>query len=251
VVNSTPETPYADKTFSDRNPLKRYLQQRRLRDAMALVQGLADPAVVVDFGAGNGEFCKYLVTRFPAAQVFCFEPHPGLLQQARENLAAHASVSFHSEFEELPIGQADLVFCLEVFEHLPTAESAQALARMVSLLGGTGHAVIGVPVEIGLPALYKGVFRMARRYGAFDARLGNVLGSSLGRPPAERPVVELMPGSYYHLHHLGFDHRSFRLHLEPHFRLIRQSTSPMPLGGTWLNAELNLLLAVREPAGVA
>lgn len=236
------ETPYAEKTFGDRNRVKRYLQHKRLNDALAIADGLPEPDLVVDFGAGNGEFCKWLARRYPRARICCYEPHPLLLQQARDNLAGQPRIEFAARAAELPRQQAGLVFCLEVFEHLPAAESSQALGQIERLLGPRGHLVIGVPVEVGLPALYKGAFRMFRRYGEFDARVANVLRCAIGRPPAVRPTVELMPGSHYHLQHLGFDHRAFFLDLGRHFTRLKQSSSPLRWAGSWVNPEINLLL---------
>lgn len=242
------EIPYAEKTFGDRNPLKRYLQSKRLRDALTLAKGLPQPAIVVDYGAGNGEFCKHLSRCFPHARIACFEPHPGLLQQARENLAGQPRIEFVSSVSALPHQGIDLLFSLEVFEHLPAVERDQALETIGNLLGPAGHAVIGIPVEVGLPALYKGLFRMLRRFGEFDARPLNVLRSALGNPPGDRPAVELLPGVHYHLHHLGFDHRAFRALLSRSFREVRHSGSPLRRAGTWVNAELNLLVTDKTRA---
>jgi SAM-dependent methyltransferase len=235
---------YAAKTFADRNPVKRFVQGRRLRDAVHLAQSLPDPDVIVDFGAGNGELCKRLVRRFPAARIICYEPHPELIQQARANLESIPGVEFCTEASELPRAGADLVFCLEVFEHLPPAESGRVLDQLEKLLRGGGRAILGVPIETGLPALYKGAFRMARRYGEFDARPGHVFGAMAGRPPAERPVVELLPGSHYHLHHMGFDHRVFRRQLLRRFEIEAESGSPFPWLGHWINSEFNVLVGL-------
>jgi SAM-dependent methyltransferase len=245
---SPQETPYAEKTFGDRNRLKRYLQTRRLQDAIALSEGLPEPRAILDFGAGNGELCKRLRDHFPAARLVCFEPHPGLLEQAHRNLAGVTGIEFVSEVGNLTPNQFDLLFCLEVFEHLPAKESEEAIGAIRDLLSTDGHAVIGVPVEVGLPALYKGLFRLFRRYGDFDANVANILRATIGRPPSTRPEVELMPGSFYHLHHLGFDHRKLRHRLSREFIEVRASTSPMNPGSTWLNAELTMLLGTRGGA---
>jgi SAM-dependent methyltransferase len=246
---SQQETPYAEKTFGDRNPLKRYLQTGRLQDAIALSEGLPEPRAILDFGAGNGELCKRLSGHFPKARLVCFEPHPGLLEQARQNLAGVSGIEFVSAAADLSSGQFDLLFCLEVFEHLPAKESEEAIDTIQRLLAPNGHVIIGVPIEVGPPALYKGLFRLFRRYGDFDANMANILRATIGRPPSSRPVVELMPGSFYHLHHLGFDHRRFTKWLEQRFRLIRQSGSPAGWAGSWFNSELNLLFATLDDTG--
>ena len=134
------------------------------------------------------------------------------------------------------------MFCLEVFEHLPPRPAAEALAKIEHLLKDHGTFFVGVPNELFLPALVKGLFRMTRRYGAFDARFGNVLRATIGRPPKRRPVNEIAPGLPYHFHHLGFDYRKLRALLTGTFDLARQFGSP-----TGINPlDLGDLLRTRE-----
>ena len=143
---------------------------------------------VYHFGAGNGELCKWLAGRFTESRIICYEPHPGLLQQAREKLAAFRSIEFAGSLSELPDQAADLVFCLEVFEHLPPTESEQAISSIIALLGEGGHAIIGVPVEVGFPALLK---------GSVDAFCEDLVTNA---------GVLLLPGSLY-----GPDYNAFRV----------------------------------------
>jgi hypothetical protein len=103
---------------------------------------------------------------------------------------------------------------------------------------------VGVPNELFFPALIKGLFRMTRRYGSFDARPGNVLRAVLGRPPKRRPVREITPGLPYHFHHTGFDHRKLRIKLSKTFEIARQFASPV--GGELLGTEIYFILRKRD-----
>src|SRR5579872_1850252 len=197
---------YADLTFRDPNPVKRFLQRRRLAHAIELTREMARPRRILDFGAGNGELCRLLRAEFPAASILCFEPDPGLMGEALHNLSAVEGVEFLSDLNGHQ--SVDLIFCLEVFEHLPEAETAAALRTMAAILADDGRLIIGLPVEVGVPALYKGVFRMVRRYGADDARPRRVFAAVLGLKLA-RPRCETAHGGAYHPFHIGFDHRSF------------------------------------------
>ena len=201
--------------------------------------------MIVDFGAGNGELCKHLSGRFPKAKILCYEPHPELREQARQNLEGADNITFISDPADLPPASAELLFCLEVFEHLPERESGMTMDQIRQTLASGGTAIIGVPIEVGIPALYKGLFRMFRRFGEFDARPMNVLAALFGRAPADRPVVELMPGSYYHLHHLGFDYRRFRKQLNRGFQIVKTSASPFPIFGVTINSELHFVVLNR------
>ncbi len=106
-----------------------------------------------------------------------------------------------------------------------------------NLLACEGKAIIGVPVEIGFPALYKGIFRMFRRFGQFDAIPKHVLCATFGFPPKERPLSEITPGFYFHYVHTGFDHRNLHTLLCEQFTLQQVTSSPFSFFGLWLNPE--------------
>ena len=241
-------TPYANKTFEDRSLIKRFFQNARLKDALRLVHGRDDLDLIVDFGAGNGELCRQLSERFPRARILCYEPHPELQEQARQNLESADNITFINDPAELPLASAELLFCLEVFEHLPERESGLAMDQIRQTLAEDGIAIIGVPIEVGIPALYKGLFRMFRRFGEFDARPMNVLAALFGRVPADRPVVELMPRSYYYLHHLGFDYRQFRKQISREFQIVKTSASPFRIFRGMINSELHFVVNKRGAA---
>src|ERR687893_490253 len=242
-----PERPsrYSGITVQDKNPVKSYLQRRRLRDALSVLdEDFAGK--VLDFGAGSGELSRILAARFPRAEVFCYEPAPDLLEEARRNLSGLDNVVLVPSLDELEGSRFRYVFCLEVFEHLPRRETARAVRAIRRLLDRDGTAVVGVPNELFLPALVKGLFRMTRRYGAFDARPANVLRATFGRPPKRRPKREITPGLPYHFHHTGFDHRELRRTLSETFEVERQFASPV--GGELLGTEIYLVLRKRAAA---
>src|SRR5882672_4481830 len=222
---------YAEITTLDPNPIKRWIQRRRLSSAADLYRPNKSPSAICDYGAGNGELMKLLRPRFPAAQLVCYEPY--LLDQASDNLATVPNIVFTAL---PPQHEMDAVFCLEVFEHLPMRQTLEALAHIKAILKPNGILIIGVPVEVGLPAIYRGCFRMARRYGTHDATFRNIGLAAIGKPPQNRPLAD----PPYHPFHMGFDFRRFRGLLGEHFRIIRQATSPFDLG-TWLMPEVNFV----------
>ena len=229
---------YAEITFKDKNPIKRWLQKQRLISALKTIDNLDGLSVICDFGAGNGELCKLLSKQFPNTHIICYEPTLNLLNEAKSNLKELPNISFFHNIDNLKKESIDLIFSLEVFEHLPVKERNSALQTISSLMTQEGNLVIGVPVEIGIPALYKGVFRMMRRYGAFDANIKNVLMSFIGIPPTNRPIGEIAPGFNYHFEHLGFDWRRFSETLKEYFTQPKITFSPFSFCGRWLMPEI-------------
>jgi SAM-dependent methyltransferase len=120
------------------------------------------------------------------------------------------------------------------------------LDEIARILAPGGRAVIGVPIEIGPPALAKGVFRALRRPGAFDAQASGIAAALLGRPPASRPLDEIAAGRAYYPHHLGFDHRALAEAVARRFRIERRTASPFPALPAWLNSELYLRVLPRD-----
>jgi SAM-dependent methyltransferase len=244
---------YADITTGDPNPVKRWLHRRRYADAVSVLvdAGRRDRPRILDFGAGNGELVRQ-INAVASVEALVYEPAASLMAEAKEKLAGMQSVQFTETLASVEPATFDYVFCLEVFEHLPARQSDEAIASIDRMLKPGGIAVIGVPHEIHLPALLKGLFRMCRRYGDFDARMGNIWAAARGRPPASRPVAEISPGVPFHFHHLGFDYRMLEAMLRRRFQLVERWFSPLPVAGALLNSEVYFLLQkARNHAGAA
>jgi SAM-dependent methyltransferase len=137
-----------------------------------------------------------------------------------------------------PGDRYDLILCCEVLEHLPPAETQQALIDARAVLSPSGRLVVGVPNELFGLALVKGLFRMARRHGEYDARFDTVAAATRGRPRPDRPVQQL-DGLPFIYHHAGFDYRAARRQLEAAGFLVTGAFgSPFPLLPLWGNAEI-------------
>jgi SAM-dependent methyltransferase len=241
---------YSDITVDDPNRIKRWIQRQRFRDALKVLERIEPDAQadILDFGGGDGELLKQCLRRHPQLRAWLYEPTPRLRQEAKAKLSAY-TVEIVDDLRHVDDRRFDFVFCLEVFEHLPEAATTRAICDIDRLLKPDGLAVLGVPHELFFPALVKGVFRMMRRFGAFDARPMNVLRAALGRPPAPRPVKEIAPGFNYHFYHVGFDYRELEARLRSRFEIVSRWFSPARALGPLLNSEVYYLLraAARKP----
>ncbi|HEX2693547.1 MAG TPA: class I SAM-dependent methyltransferase [Gemmatimonadaceae bacterium] len=238
---------YADITINDPNPIKRWIQHQRFRDAIAILRNAKPGAEfgVLDFGGGDGELLRQCLSAFPFLRASLYEPTPAIRREAETKLAPYEGVEIVGDLNRLREQRFDLLFCLEVFEHLPPQATDEAIAAIHGLTKPAGLVVIGVPHEIFLPALVKGLFRMARRFGAFDGRPANVVRASLGRPPKGRPTKEIAPGFSYYRYHLGFDHRELQRALDRRFETVSQWFSPLRPLGQIFNSEVYYLLRPR------
>lgn len=239
---------YADITTKDRNPVKRWLQRRRFDDALAVLRNAhATTALrILDFGAGDGELIRQIVNAI-SVEAWVYEPTPSLMAEAREKLESFGSVRFADDLKVIKSESFDYIFSLEVFEHLPDEETKSAIDEIHRLLKPAGTAVIGVPHELFLPALLKGLFRATRRYGEFDATPQNVFKALTGRPPLHRPVAQIYPGLRYYFHHLGFDYRVLERRLNLRLQLQKKWFSPVPVFGSILNSEVYFMLRKAQP----
>ncbi|MGH9094040.1 MAG: class I SAM-dependent methyltransferase, partial [Acidimicrobiales bacterium] len=169
----------------------------------------------------------------PGASVTCFEPSISNRTEAARVLDGQG-IELIDDAAELS-GTYDLITCCEVFEHLPEAQSAAALDHLRDLLTPkTGMLAVGVPNELYAVGLAKGLFRMSRRYGEYDANWRNVLACAVGRPPTDRVESEFEQLPYIFAH-TGFDYRSLRAQLPNHGLRVRNTygsplrTLPVPV----------------------
>jgi SAM-dependent methyltransferase len=218
---------YSNITIHDRNPLKRMLQNKRLDHGLRELGVLFSdyPGKILDFGSGDGEFCKRISKILDKSEIVCYEPSKSLRMQAIEYVADIEQITVAAEIDQYPDAHFDYIFCLEVFEHLPVEKIEEEFRRINRLAKPDATVIIGVPNEIYLAALIKGTLRLKRRYGQDDARITNILRAAAGLPPRERPVVDF-DGLPYILRHIGFDHRKFKKHLQKHFSIIKSYGSP-------------------------
>jgi len=241
---------YADITFKDKNRIKRWLQRSRLSRAIRLASpSFSDNSRILDFGAGNGELLRVISRNYSSAGMICYEPAPDLMIEAVANLAGLKKIEYFRSVDSITSGSVDLVFCLEVFEHLTAEAMLHAIEDIGRILADDGLLVIGVPVELWLPAFYKGVFRRIRRHDAFDSKLKNIILSGFGFPPRVRPVGEIVPGLSYHFEHMGFDYRILKSVLKPTFEVVLTETSPFALPGPFFMPEINVVCRKKQKIG--
>lgn len=231
---------YASITTRDRNPFKRKLQNLRLKHSCKVLfenETSEFSGNILDYGAGNAELSRRLAILYPLTTIFSYEPASGYREQAANNVKNYENVSIVTDITEIKTIHFDYIFCLEVFEHLEQEKIVESLVWFNRLLKSNGKLVIGIPIELYLPALIKGLFRMTRRFGEVDARPGNILKALFGVPPKNRTVIEIEKGIPYITRHMGFDYHDLDKLLSNYFYVKKMYGSPIPILPIVLNFE--------------
>ena len=187
---------------------------KRLRD-----QGLSTSSCI-DYGAGNGEIAKRIFQQGLADRIICYEPDEIYASEAIANLPGGIEVI--RETDALKKEVFDIALCLEVLEHLDSQGIYDVLYDISSLLKDGGYILVGLPMEQGLPALYKGLFRRRRNKSQYDGQLGNIAKAFFGSSNVEleRPFTATEKGRFTH-YHTGFSCRRVKNMLEERFTVVK------------------------------
>nr|MBV6630648.1 class I SAM-dependent methyltransferase [Oceanococcus sp. HetDA_MAG_MS8] len=224
---------YSKITTQSGSWVKRHAHNTRFETALALAtryKGLE----VLDYGAGDGHFAKRLLSKAP--QVTAYEPLGHMHEQLRQNALDEISggrIIAERQYSNLGVAKYDLIFCLEVLEHLPERILLRSLEELQSLLSPTGVLIISVPIETGVSGLLKNCIRKMLRKPHHGGTWPNILKSALNMPVGRFPGPA---NCSYIPSHIGFSHKSLRPKFEASgFSVIDTQFSPFP----WFHGVLN------------
>ena len=236
---------YSEKTFNDKNYFKRSLQQKRLNVPVNMISKwlYSNNRIynILDFGCGDGELLKVLNNEFRNTLNYTgYDPREDMIEEAKLNIKESNDHILTTDKSDLKDNFYDIIFCLEVFEHLPDAMIEEELNFLKGGMKDDGCLIIGAPNEIFISALIAGLFRMTRRYGAYDANIKNILKALIGRPPEDRDKTLNEAKTYIHSH-MGFDHRKLRKQIEINnsFTIERIFGSPFSAFSILFSTEVN------------
>ena len=230
---------YSEYTFRDKNFFKRFLQKKRVD--LAYNSGLKtqkkQKISILDYGCGNAELYKFLDHTAKTFSYVGWDPSDALIEEAERNLkSTSGEYTLTTNRNGLKKAHYDLIFSLEVFEHLPDPVIEKELQTMEGLLNNNGVLIIQVPNEIFLSAFVRGSFRMYRRYGTYDANIKNVFRAVIGSPPKDRYLM-FNESSTFINSHMGFDHRQLIKKIEKVFKIEEVFGGPVPFLPVVFNTE--------------
>jgi SAM-dependent methyltransferase len=232
---------YARKQVHSAAGMVAWSHARRFRAALALASD-ATGKRILDYGCGDGSFLAMLAAAGVAPrEVLGVDVAQDLVEDCRKRLGGFG-ITFLTlpELESREPGTLDMIFCMEVLEHVPHVD--EVLDRLHRLLAPGAQLVISVPVEIGLPLVVKQVARRIAGWrgigdypGTGTYRLSEWLPSLLAGSQQHIPrrLLENPDGSQFH-DHKGFNWIAMRERLRTRFTIDRVLSSPFP----WLPPHL-------------
>jgi SAM-dependent methyltransferase len=190
---------------------------------------------ILDYGCGDGAFFELLSEKVPVSNLYGFDPallHEMTIEGVTTYDDANELVKQHPE-------HFDMIFCMEVCEHLTDAALEIAL-RNIRLTGKPDATFIfGVPLETGLSGFAKNLYRTLRN-NRQRATIGRAFKSLLSIP-----VLRAHHHSGWIGSHIGFDYVYFKEMLQYNgFYVSSFNCLPWPLMGRIFNNEIYYLCKV-------
>ncbi|MDZ7798900.1 MAG: class I SAM-dependent methyltransferase [Patescibacteria group bacterium] len=214
---------YNSYTYNDPNPIKRHLHRQRFDYALKLLN-LNKRKNILDYGCGDGHFLYLSYKNYPDNYYFGYEPYPGMYQQAEKKLVS-TPVKIYSDLNDLKEKKYDKITCLETAEHLDKKDLDILFNNIILLLKEKGQVIISVPIETGLPALFKNLYRFLKNKKYEGLNFINFIKSILGLI-IKRKKIEISPGIEYYFSHIGFNHRKFENLLKKYFKITKKKYLP-------------------------
>lgn len=233
---------YARKQLFCKSRLISWSHRARFEIGLRLARRLR-AARTLDYGCGDGTFVAMLASDAEArpGEIVGVEIEDELVSDCRARFGREGLNFMLADELDLPehAGTYDMVFCMEVLEHVVGIESV--LDRIEHALAPAGTLLISVPVETGLPLLVKQSIRRIvgwRGLGDYKYTSSYTLGEYWSsvfagtRQHITRPIYSdaRIP---YHCHK-GFNWMLLRHTLAERFEIREVLSSPLP----WLTPHL-------------
>lgn len=219
---------YQDYTYKNAFFVKRWLHQRRYRDTLRFLE-LQAHDTVLDYGCGDGYFLRMCSEVIPVENLVGYEPDPEMYQEAA-CVTRGTGIAIVRTIDALHGAAFSKIACLETGEHLVDKELEALLVNIERLLAQRGRMVISVPIETGVPALLKNIFRILKGHVPDNLTVLNfwrmVFGISILRSTPEH----YEHGQYIYSH-MGFNHRQFEKVLKQYVRIEEKHYSPLAVVG--------------------
>jgi len=221
---------YQESTYRSRSLIKRWLHQRRFDETLKTLN-LKTSDLLLDYGCGDGYLLKLCSKSISSQNLYGFEPANNMYEEAIQNVGK--KIKIVQDLKELN-KKFTKISCLETCEHLIDDDLKILLINIENLLESNGQVIISVPIEIGIPAMLKNLFRFFKNKNYDNLTFKNYINTIFGLTVPRNTNQKLSNVDYIYSH-IGFDHRKFELLLNDYFRIQRKYYSPT----NFFRSELN------------
>jgi SAM-dependent methyltransferase len=234
---------YARNQLRSRSRLISWSHRGRFRTALRIARGVTGRRQL-DYGCGDGTFLGLLATQQRISAVGA-EVQASIVEDCRRRFAGFDDVRFElvSDLEQGAAASYDVIYCMEVLEHV--LDPDLLLRRFDRLLAPGGTLVISVPIETGVPVVLKQIVRRIAGWrgighypGTTEYSVRELVSSLLAGSVQhiERPVFTTATGGSFH-DHKGFNWRVLRTLVRERFDLVHEDTSPVRALGPQLGTQ--------------
>jgi ubiquinone/menaquinone biosynthesis C-methylase UbiE len=226
--------------YTHTNPLVRWSFWKRLDVALSRAK-VSKNMVVLDVGCGQGFFLPSLA--LTAKQVYAVDTDTWRIKRAREFIVKEGEESknqnvalLNASAFALPIKDRsiDVVFMLDLLEHLPRPLNEFSLIEAKRVLKPTGFLICSLPIEKGGALLLRTIARklskvpQPRNYSAKELVSAFIFNEAIGE----------------HHDHAGYDYlRDLHL-IQKFFRNVQRAFIPFPVP-----CNLNLTVVIKAQKG--
>lgn len=243
---------YASKQLFSKARIISWSHRRRFQIGMQLGTQFAGQRVL-DYGCGDGTFLAMLLASGAApAMAVGSELQRNTVEECQLRLGT-PSLRFVLVDDLEHTGMFEGIFCMEVLEHV--VEPDTILQRLERRLAPNGKMLISVPVETGLPLLFKqtvrrvaGWFHIGDYPGIHPYKMAELIAGVFAgsRQHIQRPVDSNEWGLTFP-DHKGFNWRAFQGILEQRFAIDSIVGSPI----SWLPPQFGsqVWFVLRKKAG--
>lgn len=218
---------YSDHTRNTTESLKKVAHGTRLQEAAKMIV-IEESQNILDFGCGDGHFFYHLEQYTSKERLFGYDP--SLLSELE-----FEGATTYDDVEELRKNHKeffDVVYCMEVCEHLNDVALYELFAHLRYLSKDNAVIVFGLPIETGFSGFFKNIYRTLKgnRQGAtFSLAFQSLLSIATDRVSSDTGWI----GS-----HIGFDIKSFTKRLDyGGFVEVDAEYLPWPKLGRYFNNE--------------
>tara|TARA_B100000900_G_C20386317_1_gene636673 strand:+ start:110 stop:820 length:711 start_codon:yes stop_codon:yes gene_type:complete len=230
---------YSNLTIFSNNFLKRFSHNERFNIATNILKKnyLKNNVSVLDYGTGSGDFLKKIYNEIPNLKnISGYEPLKERYQEVSNNISNYENITVYKSINDIE-KKFDVIFCMEVFEHLNKNFTIEALNNIDTLLSKKGVCIVSVPIETGLGGFLKNIVRIIIGETHNNGTLKNAFKTLFGIKIKRNEDVDYIPS------HVGFSHNDFEnLIRSENYRVIKRYYSPFSYFGPQLNSQVFFII---------